>query len=406
MDEIIDGIIEIIGDYHHDNNQGFAMNKEHIQSWANQFDEADQEFILTEFLHLLKQDIYISRNKAKEILLDFIKKVVSHFEYTNVEVFLRDTVFLRSQSEGKSQDVLLDYKAPYLLCIMDNQIKKVNGASIASIKVLKSCKIASNVFTLINKYSILMTFQNGSGQPIVKCLPYFLKMDKDAYKNQLKTSGENNSLLKAKSFEWLQIKVDKRLELILQYRPNMKSELIQSYRLSWFENESLALESSHAQILTKEAHNSKLYWKLYNRCLPHSFRFKTRTKHPGQDLTNVLLNYVYGIYYSMIEKCIIACGLDPSCGIFHVDGPGRKSLVYDIIEAFRHQAEEFVAIFLTSSTVMLSSYPFRTSVLPKEIKTKLYEDWRRYNKEREVSKYVMIFVEEFKTFLLKIKPEP
>ena len=40
-------------------------------------------------LHLLRQDIYVSKNKAKEILLDFIQKASLHFGYDNIEVFLK-----------------------------------------------------------------------------------------------------------------------------------------------------------------------------------------------------------------------------------------------------------------------------------------------------------------------------
>lgn len=108
MAELIDKVVDIIGDYHQDVDSGFVMNHDHVLEWVSQFDETDQEFILTELLHLLNQDIYVSKGKAKEILYNFIIKITTHFEYLNVESFLRDTVFLRLQPKGKSQDVLLN----------------------------------------------------------------------------------------------------------------------------------------------------------------------------------------------------------------------------------------------------------------------------------------------------------
>lgn len=107
MDDLIKKIVVIIGDYHHDLGSDFQMNEMHVLEWVNQFDEMDREFILTELLHLLRQDIYVSKNKAKDILLDFIKKACSYFGYDNIEVFIRDTVFLNLQPRGKSQDLLL-----------------------------------------------------------------------------------------------------------------------------------------------------------------------------------------------------------------------------------------------------------------------------------------------------------
>jgi len=107
MDDLIKDIVAIIGDYHHDLGSDFQMNDAHVLGWVNQFDVMDREFILTELLHLLTQDIYVSKKKAKQILLDFIKKACSYFGYDNIEVFLRDTAFLELQPKGKSQDLLL-----------------------------------------------------------------------------------------------------------------------------------------------------------------------------------------------------------------------------------------------------------------------------------------------------------
>lgn len=107
MEDLINKIVAIVGDYYNDIDSDFRMNNDHVLAWISQFDEGDQEFILTEFLHLLKQDIYVSKSKAKQILLDFVNKCSAHFGYNNIEIFLRDTVFLNLQPKGKSQDLLL-----------------------------------------------------------------------------------------------------------------------------------------------------------------------------------------------------------------------------------------------------------------------------------------------------------
>ncbi len=101
----------------------------------------------------------------------------------------------------------------------------------------------------------------------------------------------------------------------------------------------------------------------------------------------------------MIERCIVGIGLDPCCGIFHVDGPGRKSLVYDMIEAFRHEAEKFVLYFMREKEGILSQYQFKINYLPIEIKSQMIDSWKEYNKNNKISVQVKLFVQEFKTFL-------
>lgn len=107
MEQLVDNIVELTGDYHSDYNSGFIMSSEHVINWVNQFEEDDRIFILTELLHILNQGIYISKEKAKTILLEFINKACSFFNYHTIETFLRETHFISVQEPEKSQTILL-----------------------------------------------------------------------------------------------------------------------------------------------------------------------------------------------------------------------------------------------------------------------------------------------------------
>lgn len=104
---LAENVAEIAQDYHSDYNEGFAMTSEHVLDWTNQFEETDREFVLSEVLHILQQGVYISKEKAKEILWDFINKATTFFGYQNIEMFLRETHFISVQGEAKSQTILL-----------------------------------------------------------------------------------------------------------------------------------------------------------------------------------------------------------------------------------------------------------------------------------------------------------
>ena len=63
---------------------------------------------------------------------------------------------------------------------------------------------------------------------------------------------------------------------------------------------------------------------------------------PARDEFNCMLNYGYGVLYSMMEKACIIAGLDPYIGFMHTDNYNKKSFVFDIIEPFRTHIEQTV----------------------------------------------------------------
>lgn len=107
MEQLAQKIVNITHDYHCDYDDGFTMTVQHVLGWANQFDEEDREFVLNELLHVLSQGIYISKEKAIEILWEFINMKATSMGYQNLESFLRETHFISLQGAEKSQTVIL-----------------------------------------------------------------------------------------------------------------------------------------------------------------------------------------------------------------------------------------------------------------------------------------------------------
>ncbi len=67
-----------------------------------------------------------------------------------------------------------------------------------------------------------------------------------------------------------------------------------------------------------------------------------RSRSPAKDEFNCLLNYAYGVLYSLVERGCLLSGLDPCIGLMHTDNYNKPSLVYDLIELFRVHAERVV----------------------------------------------------------------
>ncbi|OSZ82705.1 hypothetical protein CAP35_05430 [Chitinophagaceae bacterium IBVUCB1] len=100
-------ISDILKDYHSDRDNGFTMTHENVISWVQQFQVGDRSFILDEFLHILNQGVYVSKHRAKDILLGLINHITETWKYGSVKECLSETFFLCQQPKHKSQCILL-----------------------------------------------------------------------------------------------------------------------------------------------------------------------------------------------------------------------------------------------------------------------------------------------------------
>ena len=126
---------------------------------------------------------------------------------------------------------------------------------------------------------------------------------------------------------------------------------------------SVARETDVARILVAEARGAALYWTLWNdlpvrfarqnpdrigpdgRWQPgrrdpwHTFgpRASLLTGQPYRATTpgNAVLNWLYAVCQIELTIALLAVGVDPGVGLFHVDMVNRPSLTLDAIEALR-----------------------------------------------------------------------
>ncbi len=60
-----------------------------------------------------------------------------------------------------------------------------------------------------------------------------------------------------------------------------------------------------------------------------------RTKHPPKDRFNCLLSYGYSLLFGLVQRSLIAVGLEPAFGYFHQPRSTAPPLVLDVMELFR-----------------------------------------------------------------------
>ncbi|MBF4806413.1 MAG: CRISPR-associated endonuclease Cas1 [Pseudoleptotrichia goodfellowii] len=126
-----------------------------------------------------------------------------------------------------------------------------------------------------------------------------------------------------------------------------------------------------------EGNAGKLYYGVLSELVPKEYKFEGRSMRPAKDEFNSLLNYAFGILYSKVEKCCVIAGLDPYIGLLHTDNYGKKSLVFDIIENYRHLANRVVFQLFSQKKVNKSFFDVSSSgmLLNKSGKHVLVEEF-------------------------------
>ncbi len=106
MQETAEQIFEIIKDYQCDyEERKFEITVERILAWANQFGD-DAEFVLKELLHFLPE-IYISKEKAKDLLRIRLLEIQKFYGYKTMNEMVINTHFFDLQKGYKSQSEIL-----------------------------------------------------------------------------------------------------------------------------------------------------------------------------------------------------------------------------------------------------------------------------------------------------------
>jgi len=130
----------------------------------------------------------------------------------------------------------------------------------------------------------------------------------------------------------------------LHQREYLNAEKIMAGMCLKLKNWTIAtdLKQAAASFRGWEGTASRVYFYCISQVIPQQYQFKKRHKHPAYDTFNACLNYGYGILYGMIEVALIKAGIDPYLGVLHTDRHNKPTLVFDLIEQYRHWIDALV----------------------------------------------------------------
>ena len=82
---------------------------------------------------------------------------------------------------------------------------------------------------------------------------------------------------------------------------------------------------------------SRVYFSAFSCLLDEKiWRWEGRAQHPAHDAVNALLNYGYAFLEKEVRLALAGSGLDARLGFFHGNNGRKDSLVYDMMEPYRH----------------------------------------------------------------------
>ena len=154
--------------------------------------------------------------------------------------------------------------------------------------------------------------------------------------------------------------------------------------------------SDRNSLMGYEGTAANLYFKTLANLLPKKWRFSGRNKRPPKDPVNALLSLSYTLAGSEVRNAIIEKGLDPGIAFVHAVQCGRESLVFDILEPIRPEADRF-SFQLLKRKLNLKCFTTNTQegcLLNKEGRKHFYTAWATWQGETSKERSIKVLAGE------------
>ena len=239
----------------------------------------------------------------------------------------------------------------------EDKTYEISVRKVDSIMIATSAYLSTDALKMAIENNIDVVFLDEFGDPYGRVWHSKLGSTVLIRRKQLEISAINEGLELAK--EWIIKKVENQIDFLgrLKRPREDKAERIGESIKGLEEIKqriaSLAgtIDERRGTIMALEGAAGRIYFDSLSYVMPERFKFDGRSRNPAKDEFNALLNYAYGVLYSLVEKACIIAGLDPYIGFLHTDNYNKKSLVFDLIEMYRIFAEETV-VYLFSGRKM------------------------------------------------------
>lgn len=244
----------------------------------------------------------------------------------------------------------------------DDKVFEVSCKKISSILISTAAYITTDAIKLAADNNIDIIFIDEFGDPYGRVWHPKLGSTTLIRRRQLQIADTEEGLKLA--IEWVKTKFNNQIEFLKrlrQTRPH-RSQEITSYIdklqnvMNGLDLLSGTIDECRGTIMGIEGSGGRIYFEALSDLMPDRFKFEGRSRNPAKDEFNALLNYAYGVLYSLVEKACIIAGLDPYVGFIHTDHYNKPSLVFDLIENYRIWADEVVVNLIAGRKVKVEYF--------------------------------------------------
>ncbi|MBM4141928.1 MAG: CRISPR-associated endonuclease Cas1 [Nitrospira sp.] len=244
----------------------------------------------------------------------------------------------------------------------EDKVFEVSVKKVDSIMITTSAYLSTDALKMAIENNIDVIFLDEFGDPYGRVWHSKLGSTVLIRRKQLEISNTEKGLELAK--EWVITKIENQidfLERLKRPREDKAERLEESVKgLTEIKQRISSLtgiiDERQGTIMALEGAAGRIYFDALSYIMPDRFKFEGRSRSPAKDEFNTLLNYGYGVLYSLVEKACIIAGLDPYIGFLHTDNYNKKSLVFDLIEMFRIFAEETVVYLFSGRKVKVEYF--------------------------------------------------
>ena len=153
---------------------------------------------------------------------------------------------------------------------------------------------------------------------------------------------------------------------------------------------------------TKEAESARVFWSIFSDTFTKGQFKRDRFSNDF----NSLFNYAYAILLSCVLRYLLALGVDPTFGIFHMERPHTTPLAYDLMEPFRVVFDKSVVEWitvqrnngLTDAEIAEISPAYRKSISSILLKTVYYQ-----NRECSLKQCIESVIRTFRASILSLQ---
>jgi CRISPR-associated protein Cas1 len=244
----------------------------------------------------------------------------------------------------------------------DDKVFEISSKKVSSILISTAAYITTDAIKLAMENNIDIVFIDEHGDPYGRVWHPKLGSTVLIRRKQLELSTTDTGfeLVKELIIKKIENQID-FIERLKRAREDKAEKLEESIKgLEDIREKILSLTGSiddkRGTIMALEGAAGRIYFDTLSYIMPERFKFEGRSRNPAKDEFNAMLNYAYGVLYSLVEKACIIAGLDPYIGLLHTDNYNKKSFVFDLIEMFRIFAEETVVFLFTGRKIKVEYF--------------------------------------------------